>query len=110
MFDIILFIVFGVTNSRLAKQKGLNATSWVMRTVGLMVLGIFIGAFVFMINYHGSRDYASIQKYMFENPLKMLYIYFFEIGGGLLARYMIDRVPTQQDDNNSGDGWNGEQE
>lgn len=101
MLDIILFVLFSVMNSRLAKKKGLNPTSWVLRTIGAMIAGIFLGAFIFLITYQGSRDFQSVQNFMLHNPLKMLNIYALEIGGGLLVRYLIERTPASGDNSPS---------
>jgi len=93
MFDILIFILFCIYNSKLARKKGLEPTPWVWRTIGAMFLGIFIGSIFVSMGYHGARDVASMIRYFSNNPLKLLTIYALEIGGGLLVRYLIERKP-----------------
>lgn len=93
MFDILLFIIFCTQNSKLARRKGLNPRPWVWRTIAAMFGGIFLGSIVISIGYRGGMNMASMQKFLFQNPLKLATVYVLEIGGGLLVRYMLDKKP-----------------
>ncbi|OSZ78723.1 hypothetical protein CAP35_10885 [Chitinophagaceae bacterium IBVUCB1] len=91
MLDIIIIIVFCYLNGKLAKQKGLNNTTWVLITIAAIFGGMFIGSMFIALGYKGTMDMKSIQQFLFNNPLKILTFYAMEIGGGLLVRYVLDK-------------------
>jgi hypothetical protein len=91
--DILLFILFCILNSKLAKKKGLKPTPWVFRTIGAMLGGIVVGSFIVPIGYKGTMDVASMQRFLFNNPLKLITLYALEVSGGLLIRYILEQKP-----------------
>jgi hypothetical protein len=91
MLDILIILIFCYTNGVLARKKGQNRTTWILITIAAIVGGMFIGSFFAVLGYRGKLDMASIQNYLFSNPVKVLTFYAMEIGGGLLVRYILDR-------------------
>lgn len=91
MLDIILFILFATSNSRIARRKGLSPAPWVLITIVAMVTGMFIGAFIVMLTYRGPLQIGSVQKFLLDNPLKVITFYVLEAGGALLVRYILER-------------------
>lgn len=97
MPDLILIILFCYTNNKLAKRKGKNGTIWIVRTVLAIIGAMFLGAFFIMLSYKGPMDTDSIQKFLYANPLKVITFYVCEIGGGLLIRYLLERMPDSKE-------------
>ena len=93
MLDILFFVLFCIHNSKIARSKGLNPTSWVLRTIAAMFGGIFLGSFFITIGYKGGMDIVSAQRYLFQNPLKLITLYALEIGGGLLVKFILEKKP-----------------
>ncbi len=99
MPDILIILIFCLANGKLAHNKGLNRTSWILITIAAIVGGMFVGSFLAVIGYRGALDMKSIQSYLYNNPIKILTFYAMEIGGGLLVRYAIDKKinPAKED-------------
>ncbi len=99
MPDILIILIFCFANGKLAHNKGLNRTSWILITIAAIVGGMFVGSFLAVIGYRGALDMKSIQSYLYNNPIKILTFYAMEIGGGLLVRYAIDKKinPAKED-------------
>lgn len=93
MLDILFFILFSIHNSKIARRKGLSTTPWVLRTIAAMFGGIFLGSFIISIGYKGQMDIVSMQKFLFQNPLKLLTLYVLEVGGGLLVKFILEKKP-----------------
>ena len=93
MPDLILFIIFAYSNSKIAKRKGLSPGLWIFMTAVSMLTAMFLGAFIVMLTYKGTLQVASVQRFLLDNPLKVLTFYACEAGGGLLIRYVLERRP-----------------
>lgn len=91
--DILVFVLFSILNGKLAKKKGLRQGPWIWRTIGAMFAGAFLGSMIISAGYKGSIDVASMQKFLSDNPLKVITMYMLEIGGGLLVRYILEKKP-----------------
>lgn len=96
MFDLILIVLFCYTNNKLAKRKGKNGTTWIIRTVLAMIGAMFIGAFFIMLSYKGPMDTKAIQTFLSSNPLKVITFYVCEIGGGLFIRFLLERMSDEK--------------
>jgi hypothetical protein len=93
LLDIILFVFFAYSNSKIARRKGLSPALWVFMTIVTMITAMFVGAFIVMLTYRGAIQVASVQRFLMNNPLKILTFYACEAGGGLLIRYVLERRP-----------------
>jgi hypothetical protein len=93
MLDILLFILFCIQNGKLATRKGLSSRKWIWITVGAMFGGMFVGSIFVSVGYKGPMDIVNMQKFLFQNPLKIVTMYALEIGGGLLVRYILEKKP-----------------
>jgi hypothetical protein len=94
LIELILFTAFSYSNSKLAQRKGLTSLPWVLRTIGAIFLGMFIGAIFISAQYKGALDIANLQKFLFKNPLLIITYYACAVGGGLLVRYLLDKKPN----------------
>lgn len=113
MFEIFLLAFLSYRNGQRAKEKGQNVVAWAIYTVlaflGGMMLGIFMVIFVFCrndidLNLFSSldpkiRDAAQQQllQVVGNNPLHMVTIEMFAIGGYLLVRALLDKKPGKKE-------------
>lgn len=112
MFEIVLLGFLAYRNSLLAKVKGQNPVLWAFVTVAaflvFMVIGGMFVIFTFCkdainLNQISSfdpkqREAASqqLQQVLSANPLHMITIELFAIGGYLLIRYILDKKPDKK--------------
>jgi hypothetical protein len=107
--DLILLAFLSYRNSARAKVKGQSALLWGMITVGAIFAGFIIGmafiVFAFykdMLNLNPADAKASaemvqqLQLAILSNPLRLVTIELFGIGGFLLVRYKIDSKPDKK--------------
>lgn len=93
MLDILLFILFCIQNGKLATRKGLSSRKWIWITIGAMFGSMFLASMIISLGYKGKMDIISMQKFLFQNPIKIITMYAMEIGGGLLVRYILHQKP-----------------
>lgn len=112
MFEIILLAYLTFRNSMRAKLKGLNPILWGFLTVVSFLSALFIGCLVVVlafcadvidVNSLSSKDpevRAAVSKQLVDtlnaNPLHVLTIELFAIGGYLLIRYILDNKPDKK--------------
>jgi len=112
MFEIILLTYLTFRNSMRAKLKGLNPVLWGGLTVIAFLSALFIGfaivvfgfcADIVDINALSSKDpevrtaiTQQIVEVVNNNPLHILTIELFAIGGYLLIRYLLDNKPDKK--------------
>ncbi len=113
MFDIILIGFLTYRNGVKAKQKGQNAVVWGVATAIAYIMCMVVGFFVVVYNFckdainlnqlssldTKSREAAAQQLVqVFEaNPLHLITIELFGVGGYLLVRYILDRKPDKKE-------------
>ena len=112
MFEIILMAYLAYRNSLRAKLKGKNPVLWAFITVGAYLVAMIIGGLIVIFNFckdaininnfssldSKSREAATQQlmQALQSNPLHLLTIELFGVGGFLLVRYIIDRTPDKK--------------
>jgi hypothetical protein len=113
MFDIIIIGFLSYRNGVRAKTKGQNPILWGLATFVAYVITMMIGIMVVIANFckdtinlaqFSSLDIKSrevarqqlIQVFQ-ANPLHMLTIELFGVGGYLLVRYILDRKPGKKE-------------
>ena len=113
MFEIILLAYLAYKNSVRAKLKGANGIVWGAITVGAFLGALIIGGFVVIFNFCGDsinlEQFSStdpnvrlaasnnLMTVFNNNPLHLVTIELFGIGGYLLVRYIIDRKPGKKE-------------
>ena len=112
MFELALIAYLSYRNGLRAKLKGKSAVSWGLATVGAylvcMIIGLYIVIFAFCkdeinIDQISSLD-RNVQKAAVQqvidsfarNPIHLITVEFFGIGGYLLIRYLLDRTPNKK--------------
>ena len=116
--EIILLIYFCFRIVIKAKMKSLNPIVWSIYTIIAFLSAEFIGIIVVLVYFlknkiniseympaddAGSEEVRELSieladklKHEFtQNPLLIVTIYFFGVGGYLLIRYLIDRKPIK---------------
>ncbi len=111
-FDIILLVYLAYKNSVRAKLKGQNAAAWAFITVVSFLFTYFAGYFfvvVFfcrdVVNFGqiSAADYKTRQAMAQQlvdafaaNPLHLITVELFGLGGYLLIRYILNRMPDKK--------------
>lgn len=87
--DIIFLIIAGVYVNGKAKQKGLNNTLWVVMMV-LICIFFELAGFIISFAINGGQIILSL-----------VFGFVSLIGGFLLVKSRLDKVPDQRSDNNN---------
>ena len=112
-FDLVLLVYLTYKNSVRAKQKAHNAIVWSVITVVSVLVAYFIG-FVFVavtfcvhnvnLAQLSSTDIKTreavtqqIVQAFATNPLHLITIEAFGLGGYLLIRYILNRMPDKKE-------------
>lgn len=99
--DFIICAFLSYRNGLLAKRKGQNIVVWVLITVVAFFLAYVIGAFIVVaLFYKGPFEQAALQAFMLENPLRVLTFMFAGIGGYMLIRRLLEKMPELPDRKN----------
>lgn len=109
MFEIILLVYLSARNSARAKRKGLNGVMWGLITAASFLATLIIGTFVVVFGFCADKINTAamssadpkvramltqqLVKLLNDNPLHLITIELFGIGGYLLIRYILDRKP-----------------
>jgi len=112
MFEIILLAYLSFRNSVRARLKGLNGWFWGGITVVSFLAALFLGCLIVVFNFCAKsinldqlssqdpkiRAIASKQlvEVLNANPLHVLTIEIFGIGGYLLIRYILEKKPNKK--------------
>ncbi len=96
-----------------AKLKGQNAIAWGAATVGAYIMCMVLGFFVVVYNFCKddinlnqlssmdikAREAAAqlLMKSFEANPLHLITIELFGVGGYLLIRYILDKKPDKKE-------------
>ncbi|RYD57152.1 MAG: hypothetical protein EOP56_10150 [Sphingobacteriales bacterium] len=92
--DFILCALLSYNNGQLARRKGQNVVVWVLITIVAFFLAYVIGAMVLVaLFYDGPFTQDALQQFMTANPLRLLTYVFTGIGGYMLIRYLLERMP-----------------
>jgi len=113
MFEIILLSYLSWRNSVRAKLKSQNPVAWAFYTVIAFFIAMIIGFYIVIFNFckgeininqfssMDAKTRAALQQQLetilANNPLHMVTIDLFGIGGYLLIRYLIDRKPGKKE-------------
>lgn len=113
MFDLILIAFLSYRNGARAKGKDLNPVLWGIITlfayISAMVLGFLVVIYTFcrdtinMDRLSGldmkARNAVAQQvaQVFLANPLHLITVELFGIGGYLLVRYILERKPGKKD-------------
>jgi hypothetical protein len=111
-FDIVLLVYLAYKNSVRAKLKAQSAITWAFITVVAFLVTYFAGYFfvvvffcrdVVKLEQIGAVDYKAKQAIAQQlvdafaaNPLHLLTVEMFGLGGYLLIRYILDRMPDKK--------------
>jgi hypothetical protein len=109
LYDIFFLAYFSYRNGLRARVKGYNKWVWGFITGVSYLLAELIGALIVVfyfcrnvINFDALGDPAynktatlAIQQALGDNPLRVLTISMFGIGGYLLIRYLLERMKTR---------------
>ncbi|HEY9177656.1 MAG TPA: hypothetical protein VIN07_08205 [Flavipsychrobacter sp.] len=95
MFELLLSIFCAYRNGQLAKQKGQNTVVWGIITVVAFFVTYSIGGGILVaIMYNGPMQPEAISEYILARPVLGITLMFFGLGGYLLTRYILERMPT----------------
>lgn len=96
--EIIPLILITWFNMKLAKQKNHNQLLWAFLTViGYFLIGFFLTTIYILLIYKGPMEQEAMQAFVFNlknEPLKLMLITLFMVGGGLLMRFILERIPA----------------
>ncbi len=112
VFDLILLVYLAYKNSVRAKLKAQNAIAWAFITAASFLLCYF-GGYLFVIVFFcrdvvklglvSSADYKTKQaiaqqlvQSFASNPLHLITVELFGLGGYLIIRYILDRMPDKK--------------
>lgn len=90
---LFLIVYLSYQNAQLAKQKGKNTIGWVIVTVVAMFMAGIVGAMLMMIGYRGEVTQGAVNAFMLQHPVKVITIQFMTLGGYLLIRYFLEKMP-----------------
>ena len=95
MFELLLSIFCAYRNALLAKQKGQNTIVWGIITVVAFFITYSVGgAILIAILYKGPMQPEALSEYILSKPVLSITLMFFGLGGYLLTRYILERMPT----------------
>lgn len=112
MFEIILMVYLAYRNSVRAKLKGANGLAWGMITAFAFIVTFIIGGIFVIVNFCG--DIVNVQALssadpkvrmalsnqlataINNDPLHMITMELFGVGGYLLVRYILERRPDKK--------------
>jgi hypothetical protein len=113
MIEFAILFYLGYKNHSIAVSKGLNGWLWAGITILAFFLAEIIGAFFVLIFFLKNKvdfnlvatdpsykDHAVdiINDEFKNNPMLLIAIYLFGVGGWLLVRYVLERKPDIHDD------------
>ncbi len=111
---IFLLVYFSWRNSIRAKLKGKNIAIWIIATIVAFFVGLFVGEFVLLYYFckgiNNFQEMAKNQAYMNEVMQKFIVafnsnllfpatLFLFAIGGYLLIRYILEKMPEIKKEN-----------
>lgn len=112
IFFLVMLAYFSYRNSIRAKQKKKNPLLWGFITAGTFLATLLIGfavvVFYFCRNIIDINRLGVDPKYQevavkllnqafIDNPLHLLTVYLFGIGGYLIIRYILDQKPGEKE-------------
>ena len=104
--DILILIYLAYRISIRAGLKGQNRALWILITLFCFFLGEGIGLTIIVsLFYHGVWNAQALVSFMYAQPIRMVFTLMCGIGGYLLIRYILDRMPDKNQ-NNSSDNFN----
>jgi hypothetical protein len=96
---VLLVVFLAYKNNLLAKRKGQNSIVWVFITILAFFIGEIIGGMIMLLLfYKGEYTIEGLQAFM-TNPVRMLILPAAGMGGYLLIRYILERMPDVKQDN-----------
>lgn len=99
MLELLLILFCAYSNAQLAKRKGQNTVLWGFITiVSFMVTYVVGGSIMVMMMYKGPLDPSALRDYIFDHPLMVITIMFMGLGGYLLVRYFLEKMPGNSKD------------
>ena len=112
LFDIVLLVFLAYKNFVRAKQKAQNAILWTVITVVSFLVAYFAGYFFVILFFcrdvvrfgqlasmdpKAKTEVANQLVQAFSaNPLHLITVELFGVGGYLLIRYILDRMPDKK--------------
>lgn len=97
MFELLLCGFLSYRNAQLAKLKGQNTVVWVILTIVAYLIAYIIGAVLLvMMLFKGPWTPEGMTAFLMEKPLLMITFMFFGIGGYLLIRSILERMPNAE--------------
>lgn len=94
MFELILCVFCSYQNAQVAKRKGQNTIVWGLITLAAYFIFYCIGAAILLaIMYKGPLDQVALMDFMMSRPIMVITFIFFGLGGYLLVRYLLERMP-----------------
>ena len=97
MLDVFIIALMAAYNARLAKRAGQNGLLWGFLTVlSFVVVEVFAGTILLISKYKGPiadlTNPETMQKFVQGNMLMYWTMLAFGIGGGLLIRFILERM------------------
>lgn len=117
---LVLVIFFSLSNGHRAMLKGYNRWVWSLFTLIGFIIGEIIGCFI--VIFYLCRDVIDVKRFstdatyndtavqilkdeFTQNPIRLVTIYMFGVGGYLAVRFIADRLPIKN--SNAGPGMHG---
>lgn len=105
MLDTLLLFILIYTNSRLATKRGRNSIAWgIITLVGYLIIGGLAGAIYLLFSYKGAINQQAVQDYVIkaqQDPIKHITIVMLGVGGGLLMRFILEKLPPLKTNGNN---------
>lgn len=96
MFEMLLAIFCAYQNAQIAKRKAQNTVVWVIITIVSYFVFYTIGAGILVaLKYNGPLEQTAMTKFLLDHPLMVITFMFFGLGGYLLVRYILERMPDK---------------
>ena len=113
MIGLLILIVLGYSNSRIARAKGQNVLIWILITIVAFLIGQMIGGMVVLFFFNKgvvnmdalSNGQGNVDEFkqqltaLLSDPVHSLLILACGIGGFLAIRYILERMPNKNSRN-----------
>lgn len=100
MLEILISIFFGYRNALLAKQKGQNTVVWVLISIiAFFLLYIFVQVTMILLMHGLPKDPYEVRDFILAHPMLYVTSLFGGIGGFLLVRYILEKMPDANSKN-----------
>lgn len=96
--DFLVLFILIFTNGRIARRKGRNVFGWSALTfAAFIIVETICGVIYVAATYKGAMTPQAVRDYMLQiqqQPIKVVTLLLFGVGGGLLIRFILEKMPA----------------